>query len=322
MRSFLRFRRLPLVVLITGGLAACGDHSGTKRSDGQPTAEPKNAAVAAPPQVAPDAQGASAAAGLKPVAASGNAPVLLPEGKPTGRLPEEWKGRSAQAEEQRLRQAGEWETARTVFFELWGKADPVAAIAASRTTDPGAITISTSSAVSGWAAADLKTAMAWVERQPANAEHAAFVAAVLGVAKPGGEGGVAFDEMADWLGGQANLPSIRPTVDGFVREWSQSNRDAAVNWTIARVRDESARTSIFSDLMQHSVGDGSDGFAKTGEWLTAMPAGNGKDELLVAFVRAAAVHDPGASAKWAALIEDGILRQRAEKISRDAALGR
>lgn len=246
------------------------------------------------------------------------ASVLLPEGSPTGSLPPEWQGRSAQAEEERLRASGEWEARRAAFFEQWGKADPVAAIVASRKTDRGAITAATGAAVAGWAAADLPAAMAWVKGQPANAEHAAFTAAVIRVGNPGAPGGAGYDVIAEWLGGQANLPSLQPTVRKFVLDWSGSDREKAVEWASTGVPEEPARAVIFGEVMRSAVGADNEGFAKTGEWLEKRPPGALRDELLVAFVGEAARHDPAASSKWAALISDGILRQRALKICREA----
>lgn len=316
---------LPAAVLMPLLLISCGDRTASNGGDsgkakpsgssgaGEQSLTRKNEPFTGSRGGGPAVPGAGQA-GNSPLIRSGA--VLMPEGKGTGGLPAAWEGRTAQEEEARLRQSGGWEAGYALFFEQWGKADPVAAIAASRNTDRGGITFATAAAAAGWAAVDLKAAMAWVQGQPANAEHAAFTAAVLRVANPGGPGGQDYELMAEWLGNQVRIPSLQPTVDRFVRSWSQSSREAAVDWTMARITDESARSSILSGVVQDSVNTGPDGFAKTGNWLLALPPGLERDELLVAFVREAAQHDPAASAKWAAQIGNGILRQRAEKMTK------
>lgn len=254
-----------------------------------------------------------------PVRPSALAAPAAPGVRETGRLPAAWDGRTAEAEEKRLRDSGRWESGREAFFQEWGRVDPAAAIKASRLTDRDSLTVSTAAAVAGWATVDAAAARVWVSSQPENAERSAYVQAILETAA-GGAPESTPAEKAAWLGGELALPGIGPAVISFVTGWAAADRDAAAQWTADTVGDPALRAGIYEALMQRTAAPGQPGnfLAQTAQWLRTRPEGLGRDELFFAFVKEASPHDPATSTSWAALIQDENLRTRALKICADA----
>lgn len=236
----------------------------------------------------------------------------------TGKFPEAWGGRSAEQEEKRLRDAGQWVAGRSEFFEKWGAVDPAAAIAASRATDRDSLTVSTAAALTGWAAKDPAAAKAWVNGQPENAERTAFVKAILEAGNEGKLPPFTPSEMAAWLGGQLALPGIQPAVASYVESWSRQDREAAAAWTADAVPESALRSRIYEAIMRGAGAGKGEGLAPVAQWLQARPEGLPKDELLHAFVKEAAPRDPATSSGWAALIQDESLRASAQKICEEA----
>lgn len=319
-RSILSFRRSSLFAAGLAGsallCASCGEKPTVSGKKTVPSAAVEPSAAEGR-EGAPPAPGDKTAESKSPAAAAADlvAGAVMPTTPPTGKTPAAWEGRSAAEEEARLRKEGTWDDAKVAFFEQWGAVDPVSALYAARTGEPGSITVCTSAAVAGWASADEAAARAWISLQPVNYERTLYARAVLD-ALAGGKSAPAggWKSLSGWVTEQLPMPGFAQTAAVFVDQWAGEDRAAAYAWTAAQIPDRVARESVLTEQMRLTATRGNDALGAVAEWLKAAEEGLFRDELTLAYIREAARLDPVSTRQWAATIQDETLRQIAEEI--------
>lgn len=231
----------------------------------------------------------------------------------SGSYPEAWDGRSAEEEEARLRESGEWPLGKLDFFEAWGEVDPVSALNAARETDRDSITSATVAALRGWAGKDPVAARDWVDAQPETAERTLYVRGMLEAEELGEGDALAWDERGRWLANQVDLPGVHPVLVEHLVSLGTQDREAALLWMKDAVVKPEQRQLIADLWMRHDFA-ADESLGSTTEWLEKHEDGEVKDAMLFAFVKEAVRADPATALRWAELIGAEELRAAAEAL--------
>lgn len=192
-------------------------------------------------------------------------------------------------------------------YAVWAGRDPEAAAAHFTQGELGGGLASDESRESAatlaraWARRDPAQALAWVKTLPEEARGSAVDAVISSMAASDPRQAL---QAALGLGqSYEQAEALRP----LAQEWARQNPEAASAW-VTTLEDPASQSQAAQGLVTAWMTQDAQAASV---WVAGLPAGRTRDVAVAAMVQAqAARQDPGSAARWAATIQDEVLRQQ------------